>query len=171
MSSRRSAVTRRERPISKRRRFGTFSFKSFGGWKLFTTARSYIEIWRVPIYSSIGTCKQNWVTWTSPRLLRKVYPTLKQELLITQALRFGGTCPMTPRVISGHLDVFCTRCARLFHHLEQMTCKVFTRKLLKASTQGYPSISVKRWPQLSSSCFKCLQVTGQLAIRSSRFQS
>ena len=58
-SSKKFAVIKRGRPILRRRRYGTFSYRLLEGLRLCMIGKFCIETWSPPTFFCIGTCKQS----------------------------------------------------------------------------------------------------------------
>ena len=125
---RKSALIRKKRLTSRRRRFGTSLSKLCAACAPSTFDESCTATWKARTFSCFRTCRPSSATWTFLKSLKKAFPTRKQELPTTRRRRFGKTCPTTPRATFGHLAASCTRCAPWCPRFELTTCKVFTKK-------------------------------------------
>lgn len=157
MFSKRLQVTKSERHISRRKRFGTFSFRYYEGYRRSIFVKFYIGIWRAQTFFYLRICRLSWATLMSLRLLNKASVTPKQAHRTMHRLRCGKIYLMTASRIFGHLAVSCMRCAHWCLHSELKTCKDCIKLLLRGGTQGSLIILVRKWPQLSNSCYRSHQ--------------
>ena len=106
--TRRSLATRRNSTTWRRRKSGVSLSKWYRGWIRSMLLKFYTEIWSQPTCSSTETDQPNLVTWTSPKLPRKVYCTLKLALRTTHPPKSGKISPTIVSLISGHLGACST---------------------------------------------------------------
>lgn len=111
--TRRSVTTKKGRPTLKRRKFGMFSFRLWGGSELSTCARLCTGTWKVRTCSYLRIWDSNSGTWMSAKSSKRRIssPTPKQGLLTTQVPRSGKTCHTTVSLISGRWVVSFTNSA------------------------------------------------------------
>ena len=116
-------------PSSKRKRFGTTLFKSWGGSKACMTSKLCTGISNAPICSWPKMAWLRWVTSTFQKLLRKVSYKRRLGPHTTQAQRCGKTSHTTTRVTFGVWDAYFMRWLLFSHHSERQACKVSVKKL------------------------------------------
>lgn len=90
-------------------------------------------------------------------------PTRRLGRHIMHRLRYGKINRMMESLIYGLWVVCCMSCAHQFHPSEQMTCKASTKKLSKVNIHAFQTITHKKWPPLSSSCYKSTRSTDRVA--------
>jgi len=67
--------------------------------------------------------------------LKMALTSLKQELHITQARKFGEMSHMTSKVIYGRWDVFCMKWSRLNHLSKLPAWKVCLKEFVKVKSK------------------------------------
>jgi hypothetical protein len=97
---------------------------------LYKTKKYCIAISRVPMCFSLKVWP-SWATWMCQRWRNHRWRILKQARLTTLAQKSGVKSHTATKVIFGHWDVFCMRCALWDHHSGQKASNSYTRKYKK----------------------------------------
>lgn len=163
--SRKLRPIRRTNSTFRKKKFGKYSSRWWGGSSLSMTLRSSTETWSRQTFSYTKMEQPSWVTWMSLRSPKKAYYILKPVLHTTQVLRFGAISHMITNQIFGPSDAFYTSQLHWSLLLGPRTCKVFTRKFWEAFIRKYPTFSQTNLLRQSNSWYKLLHRWDQAVIR------
>lgn len=94
----------------------------------------------------------------------------KQGRLTMPRLKYGKISHTIANLTYGPWAVCCMSCVLWFHLFVLKTCKVFTKKLSRASTRASPTTSAKKWQRSLSSCWMSTRTIGPTATNYSHCQ-